>query len=337
MGCCSQPADYPDPAKAATQGIYEDTSTEPWRYLINSAATLGDQITIDGQQYDFSGLGQADVAAKVSDQMAATLLALQKEKSPQLIQQRINELKAADPMGYAARKQLFDRIVADAQANPDRPIAEDLQSQIQTELAKGVGFEDAKQASQARNQIRGGQVARGVILGNAPAAEEAGGMVQAGESLRNQRQQNAMDLLASGTTPEDVAYRRMQQGLSNLTKFQLGETPSAQFQQVSGAASGPVKLTGGATQSGQFNPNAAQQGLSNALGIYSGQMNWNQSQANPWLAGLSIGATGAGTLNQMGAFNSGGWTGGGGAMYNFGGGGSPSGTVNTPWASSNYG
>jgi len=70
----------PDPAKSAQQGIAADTELAPFQYLINSAATLGNKITINGKTYDFTGAGQSDTAGKVSDQMAQALLDLQKEK-----------------------------------------------------------------------------------------------------------------------------------------------------------------------------------------------------------------------------------------------------------------
>lgn len=290
--------DIPNPGKEAAQGIAADTELAPFQYLINSAATLGNKITINGKTYDFTGLGQADTAGKISDKMAQTLLDLQKEKSPEIIAQRLAELKAADPEGYAARQQLFDRIMADAQKSPLSPVSTDLQAQLQDELAKGVGFSDAKQEQQARESVRGRQVRSGIYLGAAPTSEEAKSVLSAGEQLRNERQQNALALLESGASPEDVAYRQFQQTLSNLGSFQRGETPQAQFKQVSSAGQGPVPLVGGATPTNTFDPNAAGQGISNAFDIYGIQQRYNQSQANPWMAGLSIGATGLGAIAQ---------------------------------------
>jgi hypothetical protein len=298
VGLCSSPR-IPNPADAAVGGIRADVALQPQNYLINAAAQTGKKVTIGGRTYDFSGLGQTDVGAAVGDKMAAALLQLQKEKSPAIIQERLDELKAADPEGYAARKQLFDRIVADAQANPDRPVSSELQQQLQDELAKGVGFSDAKEAEQAREGARGGQVARGIYLGNAATGQEARTVVGAGETLRNKRQQNALALLESGASPEDVAYRRMQQSLGNLGSFVAGQTPEAQFREVSSAGNGPVPLVPGAPSTNTFNPNAAGQGLQNSLGIYQGQIDWANSQANPWLAGISTGLTAAGAYRQI--------------------------------------
>lgn len=285
--------DIPNPGKAAAAGIAADTELQPFNYLINAASTLGKPITIDGKTYDFTGLGNADTAAKISDQMAQTLLDIQKSTAPEQIRQRIEELKTADPQGYAARKQLFDKIIEDANSHPGRPLASDLQQTVQDELAKGVGFNDAKQEEQVREGVRGQQYAQGITLGNAPTSQEAKTVVNAGESLRSQRENDALKLIQSGTAPEDVAYRQFQQSLGNLADFQSGQTPTAQFKQVSGAAN--VTPPGQLPAIG-FNPNAAGQGVNNALGASGAYAGYQASQANPWLAGVSTAGATAGSL-----------------------------------------
>lgn len=302
MGLCDGAPTPQDPAAAASGGIQADLELNPFNYLINAASQLGNRITLNGRTYDFSGLGQADTARTVSDQMAQTLLDLQRETAPDIIAQRLAELKAADPEGYAARQQLFDRIMADAQAHPGRPVNTELQQSLQDELSKGVGFDDAKQEQQVRDAVRGQQVSSGIYLGSAPTSQEAKGVLKAGESLRNTREQNAMNLLQSGASPEDIAYREMQQAIGNLANFQSGTPPSAQFGQVGSAGWGFPQGTPGAPMAGQFNPNAAQQGLSFAQGVYGGQLGQYNSQANPWLAGLSTGASTVGTLGRLGTF-----------------------------------
>lgn len=293
-----KPQKIPNAADSAAQGVIADTANQPFNYLIDAASKLGQKVNVGGQDYDFTNLGDADVSRKVSDQMAQTLLDLQREKSPQIIQQRIDELKAADPQGYAARKQLFDQITQQAQSTPDRPVSSDLQQRLQDELAKGVGFNDAKQEEQVREGVRGGQVGRGIYRGAAPSTQEASTVVNAGEQLQNQRQQDALNLLQSGASPEDVAYREFQQNISNLADFQSGQTPTAQFKQVSSAANGPVQLTGGAPNTNTFNPNAAGQGISNAFSNYNAANNYQNNQANPWLAGISTGLSAYGAINQ---------------------------------------
>lgn len=299
MGLCPKAQEIPDPADAAVAGIQADQELSPFNYLINAAAKMGNKITIDGKAFDFSGLGEADTARVVSDQMAKTLLAISKEKSPAIIAQRLEELKAADPKGYAARQQLFDKIIAEASANPDRPLATETNNLIQAELSKGVGFNDDKQRREFQDTIRGRQAATGITRGASKVSEEAKGMLSAGEGLRNQRQQSALELLTSGATPEDIAYRKLQQDLGNLGSFANGTTPEAQFGQVSAAQGGPVSFTGNGVNTNLTDPNAAGNAINNMLKNWTTTQNWNQSQANPWMAALSTGVSGAGAIKNI--------------------------------------
>lgn len=284
----------------ANQGVQADLQTQPDLYRIQSAMALGQKVTLsNGQVYDFTGKGNADISGPVSDQMAATLLQLQKEKDPTIIQQRIDELKAADPQGYAARQQLFDKIQQDATANPNSPVSADLQTQLQNEIAKGGGFNDAKQEEQVREGVRGQQAASGITLGNAATSQEAKTVVNAGESLQSQRQANALKILQAGTSPEDVAYQNYRRTIGNEGSFANGTNPTSQFADLS--APGIVQPTsGGPTAS--FNSNAA----SNPGGqsIYNSSYNWASGQTNPWLAGLGIAAQGAGSAQANGWFTS---------------------------------
>lgn len=299
MGLCPSAPTVQDPADAAVAGIQEDQLLSPFNYLINAAAQMGKKVTIDGKDYDFTGVGQADTAAKVSDQMAQTLLQITKEKSPELIAQRLKELQAADPQGYAARQQLFDKIMADANANQDRPLSQATNQLIQDELAKGVGFSDDKQKREYQDSIRGGQVKSGIYLGNTKAREEAGGMINAGEALRSQRQQNALDLVQSGSTPEDIAYRKLQQTLANLASFSNGTTPEAQFGQVSAAGSGPVSFNGNGVNTDLYNPNAAGQGINNSLQSFQTSQVQKQNTPNPWTNAFSSAFNAVGSLKQI--------------------------------------
>lgn len=301
------PPTAPNYDEAARQGVYADLETYPLRYLTDAASKTGGAVTIDGKTYDFTGLGDADNARVMSDKMAQTLLDIQKGLGPQFVQQRIEELKQADPQGYAARKDLFDRITADSQANPDRPMAEDLQSSI-TSTLQNAGKLDKKGLEEVQGQVRGGQIARGNYLGNAATSQEAGAVVGASNALRDQQQQTAEGFLGSGVTPEDVTYRRMQQSLSSLGAFESGQTPTANFASLSGAGNGAVPFYGGTGSGASLNPNAGSMGIQNALSMYSGNINWQQQQVNPYLAGFSTGVSGANTFNN--AARSAGWYGG---------------------------
>lgn len=178
--------------------------------------------------------------------------------------------------------------MAAAQASPDRPLATDLQNSVMSELSKG-GTLDALGRQQVQQQVRGGQVGRGITLGNAAAEQEAKGMVSAADQMEGQRQLQAQQFLQSGVSPEDVEYRRMQQSLANLGSFVNGTTPLAQFKNLSGAQNGATPIYSAPSNPAQFNPNAAAIGLGDASAMYSGQVNWNQNQVNPYMAGLSTG------------------------------------------------
>lgn len=301
MGLCGGSPEIPDPADAAVAGIRADQQLAPFNYLVNSAAQMGAKWTdpTTGQVFDFTGLGQSDTAKVVSDKMAATLLAISKEKSPQIIAQRIEELKAADPKGYAARQQLFDKILSEASQPSGQGLSRDTTDLIQNELARGSGFADDKQKQEFQNTIRGKQAKTGIILGNAKVNEEAQGLTQAGEALQNDRQNAALKLLESGSTPEDIGYRRMQQSLGNLASFASGTTPEAQFAQVSAGQAGPVVFGTQGQNTNTFNPNAAGQGVNNMLSNWTTTQGWNNSQSNPWLSGASTAITAAGAIRRI--------------------------------------
>lgn len=291
--------EVPDPNAAAVAGAVADMENYPFEYQINNLAKMGGRATINGKEYDFTGLGDADTAAAMSDKMAQTLLDLQKQYGPDFIKQKLAELKVADPTGYAARQQLFDQIMADAEASPDRPMNTRLQAMVQEELAKG-GKLDARQTEQVQQGVRGKQLRNGIFLGNAATSEEVGALVNAGEAERTKRQQQGIGILNSGVLPEDVKFRQIQQALSNLGNFTNGASPTAQFNSLSSASNGAVPFQTGATNPAQLNPNATQMGMSNALDLYSQNQNWANSHLNPFLAGISGGVAGYNLANKAG-------------------------------------
>lgn len=295
-----------DPAIAAIAGMKADAANYPFSYAIDAAAKEGGTYTdpSTGKVYDFSGLGDAATASKVSDQMAQTMLDIQNADSGAVIAQRLKDLQQSDPTGYAARQQLFDSIMASANANPSRPLATDLQSQITGLLNQGskLGGGPGGQLEEVQQGVRGGQVARGIYLGNAPASQEASAVVTAGEQQEQQNQAQAQSYLESGVSPEDVDYRRIQQNLSDLGSFVNGTSPQAEFGQLSGAGGGAAPFTTTGTPSATFNPNAAAQGISFANSIYGTQSNYNNNQVNPFVTGVQGAAGALRTASSLGAF-----------------------------------
>lgn len=297
----------PDPGKAAIQGVQTQAQLNPYEYLINALASTGGSGTVvnplTGQptSLDFTGLGTADVQNQYQDQMAQTLLNIQQNLGPQYVAQQIADLQQADPTGYASYKQLFDQIQQEAnQGTPDLGLSEQTQSQIQ-DILKNSQTLNPQELIDAQQAARGGQVASGIYLGNAPAEAEAGAIVNATDQKQAAGNQEAQQFLASGVDPTDLQYRTIQQNMANLGAFISGQDPTAQFSSISGAqnTASPTPDSGfgvPAINEGQ----AAGQGINNALGLYSGEVNWANNSANPYLAGLSTLTNAAGTAFNLG-------------------------------------
>lgn len=298
----------PDPNKAAVAGTVANAENFPFQYIINQLAQMGGSATVKGQNYDFTGLGTADNAGAMSDQMAQTLLDIQKNYGSAFVQQRLTDLKQSDPQGYAARQQLFDKILADSQkAAPNAKMSSDLQDLVKQQLSNGGQLTTGpnSETEQVQQAVRGNQIANGITLGNAPATQEADAVEQAGEAKRSQVQGAASQYLNAGVSPDDIQYRQIQQSLANLGAFMNGQTPEAQFGSLSGAQNGAAPFTTGYSNPASVDTGSALQGINNANSIYSGQVNWAQSQVNPWMAGLSTATSGINLASSAGWFNPG--------------------------------
>jgi hypothetical protein len=304
MGLCSAPK-IPDPNESYVAGVRADLDTLPARRQIEALAQTGGKgvVRINGRDIpvDFTGLGEAQYQGQYADKMAEQLLALQRELGPEYVQQRLTELQRSDPEGFAMRQTLWDRIRGQVEENQNaaRPQANELERYVMGELDKGATL-DPRMEHDLSQRVQGGQVARGNWLGNAAASQEAGALAGAGEEMRSRREQMALQFLTSGVSAADVQERRGQQDLANLGAFVNNETPQAQFGQVSGAQQGAVPWNPqGGTLPG-VNPNAGAQGMNFANGLYAGQVNWQNSQVNPWLAGLSGGMQGVNLWANLG-------------------------------------
>ncbi len=329
MGCLGD--DPPDPAKGYVAGINADLETLPSRKLLEKMAQLGESGYVDipgkgPQWFDFTGLGEADYQAQYGDQMTAQLLQLQKEMGPEFVAQRLKELELSDPEGAAMRRNLWAAIQQGVTDGPTaRPEAEALQAQILADLERGATLDDATK-SKISQGVLGGQVSRGNWLGNAAATEEATAMTAAGEQQQTDAQQRALTFLTTGVSPQDAAYREESQNLNNLGAFLSGESPTAQFGQLSGAAGGAVPFSAPDSNVG-VNPNAGWEGVQNQANIYGINQQARANTVNPWVAGLS------GALQGMNLWAGlGGQFGGGGAAAGAGA-GAVQGGWNSGWGS----
>lgn len=291
MGMCSSEPDPPDPTLSIWEGAMEDLATLPTRKQVEAAALRGDKVTVGGQTYDFTGLGEADFQRQYADAMARTMLDLQQQYGSDYVQQRLKELRLSDPEGTQMRQDLWTRLQRDATERPAQPMAENLQARILQDLQRGGSLTD-QERQQVEQNVRGLQVARGNYLGDAAAMQEGQAVTQASEDKATLRQQQALQFLASGATPEDVEYRRAQQTLANLGAFLTGTSPTAQFAQLAGAQNQVVPFASSPAGSG-VNLNAGANALTFNQGLYAAQSAWNNGQTNPWLAGLALAPAGA--------------------------------------------
>lgn len=296
-----------DPAKGYVAGVKADLETTPARRIIESMARLGKSGYVDvpgkggkttRQFFDFTGMGEADVQRQYADKMLSEMLQLQRDFGPQYVQQRLAELEKSDPEGAAMRRQLWDTVQTAATTDTAHPGNEALQANILARLERGSTL-DPRAEHEISQQVMGGQYARGNYLGNANANQEAQVLADAGAQQKTQAQQEAMAFLTGGLDPQDVTNRENQQDMANLGAFLAGETPTAQFSQVSGARGGIVPFTsstGGALPG--VNSQAGWQGVNNGLNVFNANQALQQSQVNPWVAGLS------GAFNGMNAWAS---------------------------------
>jgi hypothetical protein len=300
MGCFSPDIpEQPNPLTEARTAQAVDAELIPFRKAIDEAAVKGEKITVNGKTYDFTGLGESDYNRAYADAMANAALEVQRKYGADFIAQRQKELNIADPQGQQARKVQYAKILEELgrSADPDAN-AESLQASIMQELSQGGQLPNTVSHDVSQG-VLGRQVARGNFLGNAAASQEAGALADASTQYKTDRQNRALAMLSSGSTPEDIAYRKAQQSMANLSSFMRGETPTTQFGQLSAASNGAAPFQGYQSQN-YSNPNAIGQAMNYASQTYGVQMNQAAQQANPWLAGLSLGFQGLGAWGSLG-------------------------------------
>jgi len=133
MGSPSIPAQpaAPDYAAANREGIITDIETLPLRRQIENAARLGKPVTYvdpktgESKTVDFSNMGDAEYAKQMATILGDSNASLQrqqldlrKELGTANAQQTRDELRAADPEGFALRDQLTSRTQAELNMGP---------------------------------------------------------------------------------------------------------------------------------------------------------------------------------------------------------------------------
>lgn len=233
---------------------------------------------------DFNGYGAGQVQGNIAKQQAANQLALAQKYDPQFIAAALAQEKEADPQSFAARARENELIQQQITAPPENPVANLLSDQVESQLRAGKGLDDFDQST-LNDAVAKSLAARG---GNGAGADFSQPLTTGAAGVARQQAgiQKGIGELSSGSSPEDISYRREQQNLANLSALMSGQTPTSQFKSLSGAQSGPTPNVSGPSLSQVPNGQAATAG--NAAIATSGITNQlNASQANPWMAGLS--------------------------------------------------
>lgn len=261
------------------------------RQLAALAATGGvGDIMVDNQlkHVDFRGRGTADIQGAEARQTAQGALDRSKKYDSQFIAEALKQEALANPESVAARQRENDLIQQQISGSPNNPVSDLLNSQVESQVKAGKGLDEFDQdvlnrsASQALSERGGGDrqrtdFAEPLTTGFAGTQRQMAG------------NQKAISFLTSGSSPEDIAYRKEQQNLANLSAQINGATPVSEFKSLSGAQSQVTP-----TVSGPPLPTA-----SNSLGLAanSAATNYAQrtNQTDSWMAGLSgiINASGA--------------------------------------------
>jgi len=296
-------------AQSQLDSVRGDLRTANGR-LASIQTNNGDAIYTDAQgnvvtrdealEADFTGLGDADKAGVNADKMAQTMLDLQRKYGSDFVAEARKQLEQSDPEGWAARKRLFDEVMADQDRQPDLTLSKTIQQQMLEDLEAG-GATDAATNREIEQFLTAQQSARGGGYGKADEYERAMSVGLAAEERRARKRSAALAFLTSGATPDDVAFRRGQQNKANLSSFMSGTTPTAQFGSLSAAQNqaAPFVPGPGAPQlSAEGMAAAGGQGAAFAQGNYNTQTNYAAGQANPWMAGLGLGLKAYGAFNQ---------------------------------------
>ena len=289
----------PDPSVAAAAGIQQQEADYPFSAEINALSQTGGNASLINpstglpQDYNFTGLGTADVQNQVSGQMAQVLLDIQNGLGSQFIAQRLADLQQSDPTGYAAYGQLFNQIQQEAaQSPPDMPLSQAVQSQINSVLQSSNTLSPSEM-TQVQQQSAAGNESSGITLGNAPSQVTGTAAVNAVDQQQAQAQAAAGQYLQEGVTPSDIAFRSTQQNVANEGAFINGQNPTAEFSSLSGAQQGaaPTPNTGFQQQTLNEQQGAAQ-GIGQANQLFDYQSQLSNAESNPYLAGLSTALSG---------------------------------------------
>lgn len=245
------------------------------------------------QEVDFTGYGTADIEGELAKRQADLELKLGEKYGTQFADLARQNAELADPMGTQARALEFEMINRDM---PTSALPGMLDEQIRGQVNAGRGYdvmsrEMLDKAVAEANAARSGRTMAGDVATSGSTGMEGQGRLSAATNKAGQ-------FLASGVTPEDIAYKRGQQKISNLGAFVNGATPQSQFGALAQAGQGAAPVTGAQANATMPN-NASSVGSGYSSSGYSSQVNQSLNQPNSWFAGMSALLNGVGSLKTI--------------------------------------
>ena len=241
-------------------------------------------------EVDFTGYGTADIEGRKARDQADLELELGQKYGTQFADLARQNAEAADPLGTKARAMEYDLINKDMAVSP---LSGTLNDQILSQVKAGRGLDAGSRelldkAITDANASRGGRVMAGDVAGSMSTGAEGQARLDAAISKSG-------GFMASGQTPEDIAFRRTQQKMTNLGSFVNGATPESQFGNISRSSQGSTPVTGAQPNAAMPN-NAGQVGTGYATSAYASNANNAANSTNSWFAGLSGLLSGIGSL-----------------------------------------
>lgn len=226
---------HPDFAGAHRDALQAEIDLLPARYAADREFM---------PKFDALAMASQDRTAEAS---LKTMDRLEEEYGGRFVERMREHLKLADPSGFRAREMLAAEVMKDLAAGGD------------------LSDDERREVQQA---VRGGQVARGNVLGPAAVHEEA---------------------METG----DAAFRRRQQRLGNVGSFLAGTSPAAQFGALTAAQQGAAPFAPASTGPA-FNTQGVGQAAGQIFGAQEARHQAQMNQPNPWMQGLGM-VVGAGT------------------------------------------
>lgn len=207
---------------------------------------------------------QTDIQQQQAPQLAQSYLDVQKVYGPQMISLAMDNLKTADPSGFALREKLGTMALDD--------------------LSLGGALSPEEQRN-LQQDLRAGQVSRGVGTGFSDAIDEARYLGNQRYTRREQAKADAASFLAG--TPPQASFASLNQA---------GQTAPVGTQNINGVM-GSVMPSTNQLISSQMNGYGIWADSINNANALNSRNYWNQFDrgSNPFLTGLGVASSLAGT------------------------------------------